>query len=65
MQTTKPDSKHHGIGMQNLIEVLKKYKGEYQIVVKNGEFAIHMLLPLYKEDKKRSSEKPYRSSHSR
>lgn len=47
--TTKEDSSRHGIGMQNAIEVIRKYNGEYQIQANGNTFAIRMLFPIIDE----------------
>ncbi len=47
--TTKEDSSRHGIGMQNAIEVIRKYNGEYQIQANGNTFAIRMMFPIIDE----------------
>lgn len=43
--STKPGSSH-GIGLQNVITIINKYHGTYQIEVKNNIFSMQILFPL-------------------
>lgn len=46
IQTTKKkDSKNHGIGIQNIIQVVKKNKGYYVIAPQKEEFYISIMIP--------------------
>lgn len=46
IQTTKKrDSKNHGIGIQNIIQVVEKYKGYYVIEPKKEQFYISIMIP--------------------
>ena len=46
IQTTKKkDSKNHGIGIQNMIQVVKKNKGYYVIEPKKEQFYISIMIP--------------------
>ena len=48
LATTK-DGKYHGIGTGNIISIIKKYGGEYEILANSGQskvFSIRMLFPL-------------------
>lgn len=44
--TTKAAKKQHGIGLQNVYDIVKKYKGEYHITTQDREYAIQMIFPL-------------------
>lgn len=44
--TTKKAGENHGIGTQNVFEIIKKYRGEYRIVIKENIFAIQILFPV-------------------
>lgn len=46
MLTTKADKNLHGIGLQNVENVLEKYNGEYKIDFEEGMFCIHLILPI-------------------
>ncbi|MGN0377642.1 MAG: GHKL domain-containing protein [Suilimivivens sp.] len=43
--SSKP-GKGHGIGLQNVITIISKYRGTYQIEVKNDIFSVQILFPL-------------------
>lgn len=47
--TTKEDKERHGIGMENAISIIRKYRGEYQIQANGDIFAIRMLFPIIDE----------------
>lgn len=47
LQSNKEDTERHGIGSQNIREVIEKYHGEYQIQVKENRFRVQMLIPLH------------------
>ena len=38
IRSTKDDSRHHGIGIKNVNEVIAKYGGEYHIECNDGVF---------------------------
>ncbi len=38
--STKKDKDHHGIGLGNVREVIKKYNGEYKIDIQENEFVV-------------------------
>ena len=42
-KTTKKDSKQHGFGIKNIISIVKKYKGEYFVNAKDGEFTFNLI----------------------
>lgn len=44
--TTKEDGEDHGIGTQNIFEIIKKYHGEYRIVIKENIFEIQIIFPV-------------------
>lgn len=43
--TTKTEKENHGIGLQNVYDILEKYNGEYHIIIKNREYTIQMIFP--------------------
>ena len=43
--TTKTKKENHGIGLQNVYDILEKYNGEYHIITKNREYTIQMIFP--------------------
>lgn len=43
--TTKTEKENHGIGLQNVYDILEKYNGEYHIITKNREYTIQMIFP--------------------
>lgn len=43
--TSKADKEEHGIGIQNIIEAVEKYKGSYVIKAEEGEFLFSILIP--------------------
>lgn len=46
IQTSKKYEKdEHGIGIKNMIDIIKKYKGSYVIRNDNDEFCFSMILP--------------------
>jgi len=46
IKTSKEDALNHGIGLQNVKEIVSKYNGEYTIETKNREFVIKVILPM-------------------
>lgn len=44
--TTKEKKEDHGIGLQNVYEMIEKYQGEYQIETTGQEYAIKMMFPM-------------------
>lgn len=44
-KTTKVDSKKHGYGIQNINQIIKKYKGNSDITIQNKVFSFKILLP--------------------
>ena len=44
-QTTKTDKEHHGFGLQNVKDIVKKYQGELELVKEKGTFAVKMVFP--------------------
>lgn len=44
--TSKADKDRHGIGTQNVREIVERYGGDYQIRVSDQVFAVQILLPL-------------------
>lgn len=44
LPTTKADSKKHGIGMQNVLEVVEKYKGNMEWKAESGWFQVDLML---------------------
>ncbi|MCM1161220.1 MAG: GHKL domain-containing protein [Roseburia sp.] len=44
--TTKAEKGNHGIGLQNVHDVLEKYGGEYHITTQNQEYTIQMIFPV-------------------
>lgn len=46
LHTTKIDAENHGIGMQNVSEIIKKYNGEYEIETTSGKFIVRIILPF-------------------
>lgn len=45
-ETTKKDKKNHGIGLQNVKQVVQKYEGKYSIDVKDGRYLVEIFLKL-------------------
>lgn len=43
--TTKEKKDGHGIGLQNVYEIIEKYQGEYQIETTGQEYAIKIMFP--------------------
>ena len=43
--TTKKDKRHHGLGLQNVNDIVKKYQGEIELVKKMNIFAVKMIFP--------------------
>ncbi|MBD5543026.1 MAG: GHKL domain-containing protein [Lachnospiraceae bacterium] len=43
--TTKAEKESHGIGLQNVQDILEKYGGEYHVTVQNQEYTIQMIFP--------------------
>lgn len=46
MITTKSDSSNHGIGLQNVKDIVAKYHGEYSFEVSGNEFVSKVILPF-------------------
>lgn len=46
IKSTKEDAMKHGIGLQNVAEIVEKYKGEYIIDTQDNEFIIKLVLPM-------------------
>ena len=46
IQTTKPDKSHHGYGIKNVKNIVRKYGGEYSIQVRDGMFCFSIIVPL-------------------
>ncbi|MGN0495301.1 MAG: GHKL domain-containing protein [Lachnospiraceae bacterium] len=44
--TTKEKKDSHGIGLQNVHEIIEKYNGKYQIETGNQEYIIKMMFPI-------------------
>ena len=38
--STKKDKDNHGLGLENVREVINKYKGEYKIDIQENEFVV-------------------------
>lgn len=45
-KTTKKDSRNHGIGLKNVMEIVKKYNGKYNVDVANGHYSVEIFLKL-------------------
>ncbi len=43
--TTKEDSETHGFGLKNVIEIVRKYQGQYHIEGKDNLFTIQIIFP--------------------
>lgn len=46
IKSTKEDAMKHGIGLQNVAEIIEKYKGEYYIETMENEFVVKIVLPM-------------------
>lgn len=44
--TTKAAKEDHGIGLQNVYDIIEKYNGEYHIMAQNREYAIQMIFAV-------------------
>lgn len=44
MQTTKNNKIYHGIGMENIKNIVEKYNGEFEMVHKNNEVTAYVML---------------------
>lgn len=44
MQTTKNNKIYHGIGMENIRNIVEKYNGEFEMVHKNNEVTTYVML---------------------
>ncbi len=44
--TTKEKKGVHGIGLQNVYEIIERYQGEYEIETNNQEYVIKMMFPI-------------------
>lgn len=49
--TTKAEKKQHGIGLQNVYDIIEKYKGKYHITTKQQEYIIQMMFPVLQLNK--------------
>lgn len=45
--STKEDADSHGIGTQNVFEIIKKYHGEYRILAEKNIFAFRIIFPFH------------------
>lgn len=45
-ETTKINKKNHGIGLQNIKQVVEKYDGDYNIETKNGRYLTEVFLKV-------------------
>lgn len=43
IMTTKNEKEYHGIGLQNVRDMLERYKGEYHIMTEKNEYIIQMV----------------------
>lgn len=46
LPTSKADKPNHGIGLQSMREIIKKYHGSMEIKTENGVFNLFLYLPL-------------------
>lgn len=46
IKSTKEDAMKHGFGLQNVAEIVEKYKGEYLIETPENEFIMKIVLPM-------------------
>ena len=53
IMTTKKKKDGHGIGLQNVYEIIEKYQGEYQIETTGQEYAIKIMFPMNAENQRR------------
>lgn len=44
--STKLDTKYHGIGLQNVQDIIKQYQGDYKITTKGDEYIIQMMFSM-------------------
>lgn len=44
--TSKPDKRNHGLGLQSIREIVKRYHGHMEIKCENGVFDLFLYLPL-------------------
>lgn len=44
--STKIDAKYHGIGLQNIQDIIIQYQGEYQIITKEDEYVMQMMFSV-------------------
>lgn len=44
--TSKGDKENHGIGLQNVYDIIEKYNGNYHITTEDGEYGIQMVFPV-------------------
>ncbi len=44
--STKPKREYHGIGLQNVYEILEQYKGKANITTEQNEYTIQMVFPV-------------------
>lgn len=49
IRTTKTEEGVHGLGLLNVVEVLHRYEGEYEIETEPGRFVIRLMLPVREE----------------
>lgn len=45
--TTKTDQELHGIGLQNITDIVNKYKGQLQIKREENKFVLQIVFPVY------------------
>lgn len=46
IKSTKEENAEHGIGLQNVKEIVEKYKGEVYIETQEGQFVVKLVLPV-------------------
>lgn len=44
-ETTKENKENHGIGLHNVLEIVKKYSGEMEVEQQNNTFTVRLLFP--------------------
>lgn len=45
--TSKPDKRNHGLGLQSMSEIVKRYHGNMEIKTEDGVFDLFLYLPLF------------------
>lgn len=45
--TSKPDKRNHGLGLQSMSEIVKRYHGNLEIKTEDGVFDLFLYLPLF------------------